>query len=307
MNISSIYRIFIFAWQGFWRNIWLSVVTITIIVLAFISINFLIIINVITQVAINEVEEKVNVSVYFYPDVLEPQILEAKTYLSSLTQVKEIQYISQEDALEKFRKEHYYDPIIIESLDQLDSNPIEATLQIKAKKLSDYPEIIEILTSSKYNQLVSEKNFDDQKIKNYIAKINNISNNVRKVGVLVSGIFILIALLIVFNTIRVAIYTHQQEIAIMKLVGATNWFIRSPFLLEAVLYGIIACSISILIVYPLLNFIQPQIEKFFLSDQFDIVQYFTSNFWQIFGLEILVIILLNIIGSSIAIRRYLKV
>ncbi len=307
MTISSIYRVFIFAWQGFWRNIWLSVVTITIIVLAFISINFLIIVNIITQVAIGVVEEKVNVSIYFYPNIIETQILEAKTYLSSLAQVKEITYVSQQEALEKFRKEHQNDNIIIESLNQLESNPIEATLQVKAKKLSDYPEIIEILTGSKYNQLVAEKNFDDQKIKNYIAKIQTLSDNARKIGLLVSGVFILIALLIVFNTIRVAIYTHQQEITIMKLVGATNWFIRSPFLIEAIFYGVIACSISVIIVYPLLNFLQPQIERFFLSDEFNIIQYFNSNFWQIFGLEILVITLLNIIGSSIAIRRYLKV
>lgn len=307
MTISSIYRVFIFAWQGFWRNIWLSVVTITIIVLAFISINFLIIVNIITQVAIGVVEEKVNVSIYFYPNIIETQILEAKTYLSSLAQVKEITYVSQQEALEKFRKEHQNDNIIIESLNQLESNPIEATLQVKAKKLSDYPEIIQILTGSKYNQLVAEKNFDDQKIKNYIAKIQTLSDNARKIGLLVSGVFILIALLIVFNTIRVAIYTHQQEITIMKLVGATNWFIRSPFLIEAIFYGVIACSISVIIVYPLLNFLQPQIERFFLSDEFNIIQYFNSNFWQIFGLEILVITLLNIIGSSIAIRRYLKV
>jgi cell division transport system permease protein len=307
MSTSSIFRVLAFAWQSFWRNIWLSVVTITIIVLAFISINFLIVINIITQVAINVVEDKVSISVYFYPNITEPQVLEVKTYLSSLAQVKDINYISQQQALENFRKEHQNDTIIIESLEELETNPIEATLQVKGKSLSDYPEIIEVLNNSKYNQLISEKNFDDQKVKNYITKIQTLSDNARKIGLLVTSIFILIALLIVFNTIRVAIYTHQQEITIMKLVGATNWFIRSPFLLEAIFYGIIACTISIIIVYPLLNFLQPQIERFFLSNEFNIIQYFNDNFWQIFGLEILVIILLNIISSSIAIRRYLKV
>ena len=120
-------------------------------------------------------------------------------------------------------------------------------------------------------------------------------------------VFILIASLIVFNTIRVAIYTHRQEIGVMKLVGATNWFIRSPFLLEAVVYGIIACVAGIAIVYPMLNFVQPYVNNFFLTTQFSLTGYFTDNFWAIFGLELLMIILINIISSSVAIRKYLKV
>jgi cell division transport system permease protein len=294
-----------FAWQSFWRNFWLSLATITIIVLAFISINFLIVINIISNEAITVVKNKIDVSIYFRPDVPETKILEVKTYLSSLTQIQEINYVSQTDALDEFRKKHLQDPVIIQSLEELNSNPIGATLEVKAKNIESYPEIITVLNNSKYNDLILDKNFDDHKA--YIEKIQSISNNIKTVGFLASGVFILIALLIVFNTIRVAIYTHRDEIAVMKLVGATNWFIRSPFLLEAVLYGIIACIIAILIVYPLINFIQPYLDSFFLSENFSITDYFNQNFWKIFGLELLIIILLNIIGSSIAIRRYLKV
>lgn len=305
MNLTSPYRILIFAWQSFWRNIWLSVVTITIIVLTFISINFLIVVNIVTDAAIDIVKDKIDISVYFRPDVTEPQVSEVQTYLTSLTQVKEINYVSQQEALEKFSQQHRQDLVIIESLEELGSNPIGATLQIKAGDIKDYPIIIEILNNSKYNNLILDKNFDDHKI--YISKIKDFSDNFRKIGLFTSGIFIIIALLIVFNTIRVAIYTHREEIGVMKLVGATNWFIRSPFLLEAIFYGIIACVIAIIIVYPMLNFIQPQVNNFFLSEKFNIVDYFNQNFWQVFGLELLIIILLNIIASSIAIRRYLKV
>lgn len=305
MNLASIYRIFIFAWQGFWRNIWLAVVTISIIILTFISINFLIVVNITTDAAIDIVKNKVDVSLYFRPDVTEQQVSEVQTYLSSLTQIKEINYVSQQVALEKFRQKHRQDLVIIESLEELENNPIGATLQIKAKNIDDYPAIIEVLDNSKYNNLILDKNFDDHKV--YIAKIKDLSDNIRRIGLFASGVFILIALLIVFNTIRVAIYTHRQEIETMKLVGATNWFIRSPFIIEAVFYGIAGCLISIIIVYPLLNFIQPYLENFFLTEEFNITSYFNQNFWKIFGLELLVIIFLNIISSSIAIRRYLKV
>lgn len=307
MNFIAIYRVLNFAWQSFWRNFWLSLVTITIIVLTFISINFLVVVNIVSDAAINIIKDKVNVSLYFRPDVTEPQVLEVQTYLSSLTQVKEINYVSQKDALEKFRQNHIQDSVIIQSLEQLDSNPIGATLQIRAKNISDYPEIISVLNNSKYNELISQKDYDDQKVKTYIDKIKNLSDNIRKIGLFTLGVFILIALLIVFNTIRIAIYTHQQEIAVMKLVGASNWFIRSPFLVEAVLYGVIACVIGIIIIYPLLNFVQPYLNQFFLTDQFNVTDYFNHNFWKIFGSELLVIVFLNVISSSIAIRRHLKV
>lgn len=305
MNLASFYRIFIFAWQSFWRNIWLSVVTITIIVLTLISINSLIIVNAITKEAINIIKNKVDISLYFRPEVLEPQVLEVKTYLSSLTQVKELNYVSQKEALEKFRQQHKDDSTILESLAELESNPIGATLQIKAKNIEEYPEIMSVIDNSKYNDIILDKNFDDHQI--YISKIKNLSDNIRRIGFFTSGIFILIALLIVFNTIRVAIYTHREEIGVMKLVGASNWFIRSPFLMEGIFYGIIACLFTIIIIYPLLNFLQPHINNFFLTEEFSIVNYFNNNFWEIFGLEFLIIILLNIISSSIAIRRYLKV
>lgn len=305
MLLTSIYRVFLFASQSFWRNIWLSIVTITIIVLTFISLNFLILVNVISNAAIEIIKDKVDVSLYFKTDITEPQVLEVQDYLSSLTQVKEIKYVSQKEALEKFRQKHLSDQIIIESLAELNNNPIGATLRVKAKNIDDYPAIIEVLDNSKYHQLILDKNFDDHKI--YIDKIKNLSDNLKKIGFSLSAIFILIASLIVFNTIRVAIYTHRQEIAVMKLVGATNWFVQGPFLLEAIFYGVLACLIAVVIVYPSLNFIQPHLNNFFLTEEFSLIDYFNRNFWRIFGLELLAVILLNIISSSVAIRRYLKV
>lgn len=305
MNLISIYQIIVFARQSFWRNIWLSIVTITIIVLAFISINSLIVLNIITETSINLVKEKIDVSIYFRQDVTEPQVLEVQIYLSSLAQVKDIRYISQQQALQKFRQKHQKDTLIIESLEELNENPLGATLIVKAKDIKDYPEILAVLDNSKYNDLILDKNFDDHKA--FITKIKDISDNINRIGFLTSGTFILIALLIVFNTIRVAIYTHRAEIGIMKLVGATNWFIRSPFLLESIFYGVIACILAIAIIYPVLNFIQPYLSNFFLTEEFNIVKHFNKNFWQIFGLELSTIVFLNIISSSIAIRRYLKV
>lgn len=305
MNLSTIYRILLFAWQGFWRNFWLSLVTISIIVLTFISINILIIINIITDTSIEIIKEKVDISLYFKPEVSESQALEVETYLASLTQVKDTQYISQEEAMDKFIQRHRQDEDIIDSLKELEENPLGATIRVKAKTIEEYPNLLEEINTSPYIDLIADKDFNDNNV--YIARIKNFSDNVKRIALLTSLGFILVASLIVFNTIRVAIYTHREEIGVMKLVGATNWFIRSPFVVEGVFYGIFACILSIIIVYPMLNFLQPYVNNFFLTEEFSLIGYFRENFWQIFGLELLVIILINMISSNIAIRRYLNV
>lgn len=303
MFFVSLYRIFKFAGQGFWRNFWLSLATISIIILTFIAINFLITLNILIDTATNSIKDKIDVSIYFKNDISESQILEVKTYLNSLTQVKELSYISQTQVLENFRKKHQREQVIIESLEELEESPLGATLIVKAKEIRDYPTILQVLDNSKYNDWILDKNFDDHK--EYINRLNNISENIRKVGVLTISIFLLIAALIVFNTIRVAIYTHREEINIMKLVGAANWFIRGPFILEGIFYGLSATALGIAIMYPLLNLIQPYINNFFLGE-FDLINHFNQNFWQIFGLELLGICFLNMLSSSIALRKYLR-
>ena len=305
MSLNSLYQLIIFSWQTFWRNIWLSIVTITIIVLALVSINFLIVLNIITETAVSLVQEKIDVSVYFKQTVTEPQVLEVKTYLSSLSQVQSIDYVSQQEALQRFRQRHQENTPIIQSLEELEQNPLGATLIVQAKNLDDYPEILSVLDNSKYNELILDKNFDDHKA--YIGKLKNIADTINRIGILTALVFIFIATLIVFNTIRVAIYTHRQEIGIMKLVGAANWFIRSPFIIEGIWYGIVATVFAIGIIFPLLNIMQPFVNTFFLTADVSLSGYFRQHFWQIFGVEFLCIILLNAISSFVAIRRYLNV
>src|SRR3989344_5016843 len=305
MVFASLSRILLFTWQSFWRNFWLSLVTITVIGLTFISINFLIIMNVATDSALKIVRQKVDVSIYFKNDTGETKIQEVQTFLSSLTQVDSVRLITQNEALESFRQLHKDDPVIIQSLEELSTNPLGSTLVVKAKDTNEYAAIIAALEGSEFNDLILRKNFDDHK--KYIEQINSFAANIRLVGIISTVVFSVIALLIVFNTIRVAVYTHRREIGIMKLVGATNWFISSPFLLESVLYGLLSALVAVPLIYLMLNFSQPYLNAFFQSGEVNLVGYFNKNFWKIFGLETLAIITLSMLSSAVAIRRYLKV
>lgn len=301
----TIYRILKFAWQGFWRNFWLSLATITIIILTLISVNFLIIINYVAESAVKSVNEKIDVSIYFKNDTLEKDIIEVKDYLSAHSKIKEIKYKSAQDALQDFRNKHKNDLTILESLEELGENPLGGTLIIKADSAKDYKSIEEIIDNSKYKDIITSRSFEDNE--NFINIINDISRRINNTGFIITALFVLIAILIVFNTIRMAIYTQREEIAIMKLVGANNSYITTPFLIESVMYALLGATLCLSILFPIFDFIQPFLTDFFKGTEINVVNYYNENLFLFIGIELAGTIVLCIVSSYIAIRRYLRV
>lgn len=305
MFIYAIGRGMFFALQSFWRNIWLSIATIFVIFLTLISVNFLIIVNTIADSSLAAVKDRIDVSVYFKPEVKESKIAEVKTRLESLFQVKSIIYKSPQDNLEAFKAKHAQDEKIQETLAAISGNPMGSTLVVKAKELKNYPEILKTIDDPAYSELIEEKNYDDNQL--VIDRINLIAQNVRRVVFFISLIFVIISILIIFNTVRIAIFTHQNEIAIMKLVGASNWFIRFPFILESMISGAIAVLCVIIFIYPLLSLLQSYLGNFFAGTDFNLIGYFNANFIWIFGAQIIGILIINILSSAVAISKYLNV
>ncbi len=305
MFLHALGRGIIFGLQSFWRNVWLSLATIFVIFLALVSVNFLIIVNAIADSAILAVQERVDVSVYLKPEVKESKIAEIKTRFESLVEVKEVAYKSPQENFEAFKAKHQNDPDIQETIAELSGNPMGSTLIIKAKQLDDYPQILSLLDDPAYVDLIEEKNYDNNQL--VISRIDLISKNVNRVVLAISLIFIIIAILIVFNTVRIAIFTHQNEISIMRLVGASNWFIRFPFISECLISGVFGLLLTIIFIYPVLSVLQGYLVGFFGGVNFNLIEYFNSNFLIIFGGQLLGILLLNFLASIVAISKYLKV
>lgn len=301
----AFFRIIKFSLQDFWRNFWLSVATIIILVLTLVSINFLIVLNLLTKTAIDQVKEKIDVSIYFKQGVAESQIGTIKSYLVNLAEVKAVNYVFPEQALEQFKEKHKNDPAVLESLTEVGDNPLGATLVIEARDPSDYPKIMQIFDDPSYGEIIQDKNFDDNRA--VMEKINSIAIKVEKVALGIAGLFALVAVLIVFNMVKISIYTHRDEIGVMKLVGAANWFIRSPYLVSGIFYGLFAVLFSVIITYPAVSFIEPYLAGLFDSSGLNILGFFTSNYLWIFGGEFLGVVVLNTIASSLAIGRYLKI
>lgn len=305
MIFSTLYRATKFAFQGFWRNIWLSIVTIIILILTLFSLSLVGGINVVANQVTDSIEDKVDVSVYFHPEIEVNDIQNIQYRFESLGSVETVTYISQDEAIKRFREKHADNSDIISSLDELDDNPLGASLIIKAKNVEDYDLILELLSDPDYEELIENQDFEDNQA--IITSLTDISSRVQRVGIIVSMVFMVISLLIIFNTIRITIYTHREEIGIMKLVGASNWFVRFPFVIESMLYAIFGVVITMALLYPFVQILSPYISTLFEGYDFNLLSYFNENFFTILLLQFFVAVVLSMISSAIAVGKYLRV
>ena len=305
MILFSTIRVLKFAAQDFFRNFWLSLVTVTILILSLFSINFIIVVGVISQTAITAVEDKIDLNLYLIPDAGEDDIAALKSELERLDGVKDVSYISKAQALEAFQSKHQANQSIQDALREVGKNPLSASLIVEARELNNYTAIIDSLNNLSKHAVIESQNFDDHKT--LLKTMSAITARTRQVGILVSLIFVAVTILVVFNAVRIAIYTHQKEIRIMKLVGASNWFIRAPFLAEAIFYALAGTLVIIVIFYPFLQLLQPYLGAFFNAESLNIIAYFNHNFITIFGIEFLAACLINTLASLLAVGKYMKV
>ena len=304
MFINKTKRIITAAFKDLSRNIWLNMVTIIIIVIALFTVATMLAVDKIGSYALNTLQEKIDISIQFKDDAGEEKILELKKDLGELEEVKSVEYISKEQALINFREAHKDNEYIDQSLEELGENPLFAVLNVKAKSLGQYGAIDDYINNNEnYKDIIESVNFKENE-----KAINNFSGILKTVqdGIFgLTALFILISVMIAFNTIRLAMYTHKMEIEIMRLVGASNWFIKMPFIVEGAIFGIIGCAITFVFIFPAVMYISPKVSQFLPG--FDLQNYFMSDFPRIAGVLLLSGIALGVISSLIAIRRYLKI
>jgi cell division transport system permease protein len=300
----AFYRTGKFALQNFWRNLWLSLMTVSVLVLTLLSINVLLVLNAVTDRAIAYVEQRVDVSVYFYETVTEDQLTSVVAYLRALSQVKDVQVVTADEALLRFQTQHQGDEEILQSLNEYGGNPFGPTLVVQANQVEDFDFIISALDHPDYEEWIREKDFSNYQ--EIIDTIRGSTDRVRWFGYGLSGLFLLITALIVFNTVRMGIFIHREEIGIMRLVGASSWFIRAPFLLEAVWYSFLATVVAGALLYPILLQVEPKVDAYF-GNASGLIAHFIQNGLWIFGGQFVFLSLLNMLATSVAMRRYLKI
>jgi cell division transport system permease protein len=300
----SLYRAAKFSLQDISRNVWLSLVTIIILILAFFSVNLLLAVQVISRAAIDTVRDKIDISLYLKTDAEESDILALRAQLGAMDNVREVTYISKQQALDDFQKKHKNNPDILEALRELDANPLSPSLVIRPTDINRYDTLIANLNRLS-DPIIESRNFDDHRV--MLDKINGLTGRVSQGGFFLSLLFIFITLLVLYNTVRVTIYTHRTEIGIMRLVGGSDWFIRAPFIISSLIYTIVGLILSSVLFYVFLRFLQPYLANFFMNYDFSIVDYFKANFLQLFVIEFVVAAAINLFASMVAVRKYSKV
>ncbi len=295
-------RIFHFGVKNFWRNGWLSTATVAIMTLASIGFLGLIVFGVVTHAATTAIQDKIDISVYFKTNTPEDEILNIQQSLEGLSQVASVDYISQQQALANFQQTHANDPTVSQAINELDANPLEASLNVKAKDPSQYGAINDYLSSPDLAPYIDTISYaQNQDVINRLAAI---VRDVNIGGWLVTVLLALVAGLVMFNTIRLAIYSNRDEIGIMRVVGASNSLVRGPFVVEGVLWGAIAAVIAIIIAAPALYFVSPYLNQFIPG--LDIFRYYYTHILVLFVDDLLFGVIIGALSSFWAVRRYLR-
>lgn len=302
--ITKLMRMIKAALQNIVRNAWLGIATIIVLVMALTSVNLLIGVNALIQNAVVILEDKVDVTVFFRQDANEALVTQAKFFIADLPQVKTAELMLANEALERFKERHADDPEILEALAELDENPLGATLRIKARNPSDYPFIIETLKNPQFADAIESKSYDSHS--EAISRVQSLGENSRMFGMALIAIFALIGILIVFNTIRVAIYTQREEIGIMRLVGASSLFVRTPFVIQGVLLATLALIISAVLVAIGTAWIEPVITPLYDGGDPGLKQYFVDNWLRLVVIQGGGLALLVGFTSWAAAGKYLK-
>ena len=303
---TSSLRVVRFALQNFWRDIWLSSVTIIIFVLAITLVGVLSGVKVVTDEAIGVLKSKVDVIVTFKPKTPEQTVLDLKTKLELLPETASVAYVSANENLALFKKLHADDKAITEGADALTSNPFGPSLKVQARSLEQYPSISKLFEDQAYASFIDSGSKTLESNQAAIQKLSDFTRTVNRFSLALTLVFSLIAVLVVVNTMRIAMYSHREEIGIMKLVGASNWFIRGPFLIESVFVGILAALLASGILIGGITLLSGWFNTLFRGYDVHMTAYFLNNFILIFWVPLVGALVLSIVSAGIAVGRYLK-
>jgi cell division transport system permease protein len=301
---TNIKRVVRTGFVSFWRNSYVSLASIVVMIVTLSVIASILFSTSLLSNALAKIKEKVDINVYFYNDAPESEIMALRSHIQALPEVAVVEYTSREQALEAFKNENKTDQVILGALDELGDNPLGAVLNVRAKETSQYESIATFLESQQSgseSKIVRKVTYyENQKEINVLTQM---IESGRKLGAVVTIVFVLVSILITFNTIRLAIFVSRDEISVMKLVGASNMFIRGPFVVGGMMYGIFAALFTLFLLYPMTYWLGPITAKLF--DGINVFAIYVSDFPTYFLVLVGSGIAIGAISSYLAVRKYL--
>lgn len=310
INSITIKRIIRAGLLDFWRNGFVSLASILVMTVTLFTVGTTLFAGVILNSALDELRDKADVNVYFVTTAPEERILELQRSLAALPEVQSVEYVSRDEAIAAFRARHQNDQLTLQALEELGENPLGAVLNIKAKEITQYETIATFLEDHEAlaeggPSIVDKVNFFDAEHRAALERLQSIVVSARSLGFIIIIILIVTTIAISFNTLRLAIYTSREEIQVMRLVGAARAYIRAPFVVEGILFGLIAGLVTLLLFYPLTYWIGSSTAEFFGG--INVFYYYISHFPFFFLIIVGTGVVLGATASFLAVRRYLKI
>lgn len=305
MNWLTISRITKLGLTNFWRNGWLSLVSTLVMTLTLLIITMFVVMTIVINKTTDRIKAKMDITVYFQDSATTEEIGNLQQQLAARADVKEVVYISKEEALEIWNERQKNQSI--RELVTSEENPLPRSLAIKATDPAHLNNIYDYLSSDNFTSLIHNISYEENKV--IIDKLLAITSFIKKIGWILSVIFVIVSILVILNTIRLTIFTRRDEIEIMRLVGASDRFIRVPFIVEGMLYGLIACILAVSLMWlGIFVVVSPLTDEHLggaVTDNMKV--FFNSHFVIIFLLQFLVGVVVGIGCSLFSIRKYLKV
>lgn len=298
------WRIFAASWKHFARNLWIGLATVFVFAVALLSVNVLIVTNVMLESTVAYFEQKIDVTVTFESTTPEALLTQARFYVQSFPQTESVRLVTSQEAYDTFKERYKNNPKILAAISELSTNPLGAQLVIRAKETKDYPFLLSAVRNPQFEPFIRSSSYDDHR--GAIASIQEAARSMRLFGSGLVAIFILFGLLAAFNAIRVAIYTQREEIAIMRLVGASSAYIRLPFVLEGVWLAALACVTTLGVIWTLIRFGEPSLRSMFTGSDPGVGAFYLSNGLGLFFVQFVAIAVLSGLVSWIAVGRYIK-
>lgn len=291
---------------NFLRNLGVSLSATSIMVITLFIISTVLVLYNLTDISLNNAKDRVGVSVYLKDEVKPDQISNIQEEIKALPQVKTLVLTSKQQARDRYIERNKNHPERLKALSELDNDtdPFPNSFAITANELGDYEGIVKYLSSDRFKPYIAEDGIKNNR--KIIDRLSSITKVIRQMGIVLTTVFIAVTIMVMFNTIRLAIYNRREEVEIMRLVGATNWYIRGPFIIEGLIYAILATAITSLVMFGLLALASAKIETFLDLQNFggSLVR---GLFPDLFLIDLATSIILGIVSSSIAIRRYLRI
>ncbi|MCK9378847.1 MAG: ABC transporter permease [Candidatus Moranbacteria bacterium] len=289
--------------NNFFHNFWLSFATVSILALSLYVVSATALLGITGNSIVNNIKNNINISIYLNPDVSEEDMTLIRQEVASIPDVVSVEFISNDQALDNFINNTGDDPVILDAIDEIGDNPLFSSLVVTANNTNKYDGIVSRVENSSFTDKINSINY--ARNKEDIEKINVAVEDAGKAGMILGGIFILISILITFNTIRLTMYSRKREFEIMRLVGASNMYIQMPMIFEGILYGIFASLVAVGLLPLTTKFVSSLAGR--MISQESLHAFYFQYLWIIFAAVLAFGILLGVISSFIAIRRYLKI